>query len=101
MDRRRFFSMAAGAGVGVLLPLSLYHYLIAGTNVEPAGVRDYLNDGPIAALRAITRNDYFDLTSSRGEPRVDPDEGSLTIDGLVDQPLRLSYDEIRKWPPFE
>ena len=49
--------MAAGAGVGVLLPLSLYHYLIAGTNVEHAGVRDYLNDGPVAALRAITPND--------------------------------------------
>ena len=26
--------MAAGAGVGVLLPLSLYHYLMEGTNVE-------------------------------------------------------------------
>ena len=101
MDRRRFFSMAAGAGVGVLLPLSLYHYLIAGSNVEHAGVRDYLNDGPMAALRAITPNDDFYLTSSHGEPHVDPDKWSLTIDGLVDQPQRFSYDEIRKLPPFE
>jgi DMSO/TMAO reductase YedYZ molybdopterin-dependent catalytic subunit len=101
MDRRRFFSMAAGAGVGVLLPLSLYHYLMEGTNVEHAGVRDYLKDGPVAALRAITPNDDFYLTSSHGEPRVDPDKWSLTIDGLVDQPQRFSYDEMRKLPPFE
>src|SRR5579862_2130336 len=101
MDRRRFFSMAAGAGVGVLLPVSLYHYLMAGTNVEHAGVRDHLNDGPVAALRAITPNDDFYLTSSHGEPRVDPDKWSLTIDGLVDHPLRFSYDEIKKLPPFE
>src|ERR1700688_793995 len=101
MDRRRFFSMAAGAGVGVLLPVSLYHYLMEGTNVEHAGVRDYLKDGPVAALRAITPNDDFYLTSSHGEPAVDPAKWSLVIDGLVDHPLRFSYDEIRRLQPYE
>ena len=41
------------------------------------------------------------LTSSHGEPTVDSDKWSLTIDGLVEQPLRFSYDEIRRQPPFE
>jgi DMSO/TMAO reductase YedYZ molybdopterin-dependent catalytic subunit len=101
MDRRRFISMAAGAGVGVLLPLSLYRYMMEGTNVEHAGVREYLKYGPLAALRAITPNDDFYLTSSHGEPAVDPEKWSLTIDGLVERPQRFSYDEIRKLPPFQ
>ena len=101
MDRRRFFSIVAGAGVGVLLPLSAYRYMMHGTNVGYVGVKAYLKDGPLAALRAITPNDDFYLTSSHGEPRVDPDKWSLTIDGLVDHPQRFSYDEIRKLPPFE
>jgi DMSO/TMAO reductase YedYZ molybdopterin-dependent catalytic subunit len=101
MDRRRFFSMAAGAGVGILLPLSVYRYMMEGTNVGHAGVKYYLQYGPQAALRAISPNDDFYLTSSHGEPAVDPAKWSLTIDGLVDHPLRFNYDEIRQLPPYE
>jgi DMSO/TMAO reductase YedYZ molybdopterin-dependent catalytic subunit len=101
MERRRFFSIIAGAGVGVLVPLAAYRYMMIGTNVGYAGVKYHLEDGPLAALRAITPNDDFYLMSSHGEPAVDPEKWSLTIDGLVDQPLRLTYDEIRKLPPFE
>src|ERR1700726_1803204 len=99
MERRRFFSIAAGAGVGILLPLSLYRYMMRGTNVGYADVKGYLNDGPQAALRAITPNDDFYPTDSHGEPRIDASKWSLTIDGLVEQPLRINYDEIRKLPP--
>src|SRR5215475_4397729 len=101
MDRRRFFSMAAGAGVGVLLPLSLYRYMMKGTNVGHAGVKYYLQYGPQAALRAISPNDDFYLTSSHGEPAVDPSKWSLTIDGLVENPLRFDYDQIRQLAPYE
>jgi DMSO/TMAO reductase YedYZ molybdopterin-dependent catalytic subunit len=101
MDRRRFFSMAAGAGVGVLLPLTAYRYMMKGMHTGYANVRAYLNDGPQAALRAITPNDDFYLMSSHGEPAVDPEKWSLTIDGLVDHPLRFSYDEIRRLSPYE
>ena len=101
MERRRFFSIVAGAGLGVLLPLTAYHFLEAGTNIGYAGVKDHLNDGPLAALRAITPNDDFYLMSSHGEPEVDPTKWSLTIDGLVQHPLHFSYDEIRQLAPFE
>jgi len=101
MDRRRFFSMAAGAGAGVLLPVSLYHYMMHGMHAGYVGVRNYVKDGPQAALRAITPNDDFYLMSSHGEPDVDLGKWSLTIDGLVDRTLRFNYEEIRKLAPFE
>ena len=101
MDRRRFFSFVVGGGVGILLPLSVYRYMMKGTNVGHAGVKYYLQDGPQAALRAISPNDDFYLTSSHGEPAVDPAKWSLTIDGLVDHPLHFNYDEIRQLPPYE
>jgi hypothetical protein len=39
--------------------------------------------------------------SSHGEPAVDPEKWSFTIDGLVDHPQRFTYDEIRRLPPYE
>ena len=101
MERRRFIAIAGGAGVGILLPYAFYRYLQAGTNVGRIGVRDFLKDGPQAALRAITLPEDFYLMSSHGEPRVDETKWSLTVDGLVEQPLRFSYDEIRKLTPYE
>src|SRR5260370_7640416 len=101
MDRRRFFSMAAGAGVGVLLPLTAYRYMMRGMHTGYINVRAYLNDGPQAALRAITPNDDFYLMSSHGEPAVDTEKWSLTIDGLVDHPLRFPYDELPPLPPHD
>ena len=70
MDRRRFFSMAAGAGVGVLLPLTVYRYMMKGMHTGYANVRAYLNDGPEAALRAITPSDHFP-GSTAGSPWED------------------------------
>ncbi len=101
MDRRRFFSMVAGGGIGILLPLSVYRYMMKGMHAGHAGVKYYLEHGPQAALRAITPNRDFYLMSSHGEPAVDPAEWSLTIDGLVERPLRFNYDEIRQLSPYE
>ena len=93
--------MAVGAGVGVVVPLTAYRYMMRGTSIGYAGVKNHLNDGPVAALRAITPNDDFYLMSSHGDPAVDPAKWSLTIDGLVQHPLRFTYDEIRDLPGFE
>jgi DMSO/TMAO reductase YedYZ molybdopterin-dependent catalytic subunit len=101
MERRRFLRIVAGGGVGLMLPYALYHYLEAGMNSGHIGVKDYLKYGPQAALRAITPNADFYLTSSRGEPAVDAAKWSLVVDGLVEQPLRFTYDEVRKLPPYE
>ncbi len=101
MERRRFISIVGGAGIGVLLPYAVYRYLNSGLNVSRVGVKKYLNDGPQAALRAITPTGDFYLTSSRGEPSVDASKWSLAIDGLVEQPLRFDYDEMRRLPAYE
>jgi len=101
MERRRFISIIGGAGAGILLPYALYRYLMAGTNVGPIGVRDFLKDGPQAALRAITPAGDLYIMSSHGDPAVDAAKWSLRIDGLVDNPLQFSYDEVRRLPPYE
>jgi len=101
MERRHFISVAGGLGIGLLIPGVVYRYLMRGTNVGNANIRAYLNAGPQAALRAITPTEDFYLTSSHGEPAVDANKWSLVIDGLVKNPLRFSYDEIRALPPYE
>jgi len=101
MERRTFISIAGGIGVGVLLPYAFYRYLAEGTNVLPIGVRDYLDDGPQAALRAITPAGDLYVMSSHGEPAVDAEKWSLLVDGLVENPLRLSYEEVRGLSRYE
>lgn len=101
MERRRFISIIGGAGVGILLPYALYRYLMRGTNIGPIGVKDFLNDGPQAALRAITPTGDLYIMSSHGNPGVNTAKWSLTIDGLVEKSLRFNYDEIRRLPPYE
>jgi DMSO/TMAO reductase YedYZ molybdopterin-dependent catalytic subunit len=101
MERRRFISIVAGGAVGVLLPYTVYRYLEEGAGVTHVGVKDYLNDGPQAALHAITPTPDFYLTSSRDEPAVDAKKWSLVIDGLVEETLRFNYDEVRQLPPYD
>ncbi len=101
MERRTFISIAGALGIGVLLPYKLYTYLMAGTNVGHIGVKEFLEAGPQAALRAITPTDDFYLMFSHGEPDVDAAKWNLVIDGLVEQPLKFSYDQVRALPPYE
>jgi len=101
MDRRRFISIVGGAGLGILLPYAVYRSLSYGFGGEYVGVKDYEQFGPEAALRAIAPVDKFYVTSSHGEPAVDVNKWSLTIDGLVDEPLHFDYDDIRKLAPYE
>jgi DMSO/TMAO reductase YedYZ molybdopterin-dependent catalytic subunit len=101
MERRRFLSIVGGGGVGILLPYAFYRYLENGLEAGHVGVKEYLKYGPQAALRAITPNADFYLTSSHGEPAVDESKWSLLIDGLVERPLKFNYDEVRKLAPFE
>src|SRR5882724_2252423 len=101
MERRRFIAIAGGAGLGILLPYAVYRALSYGFGGGRINVKNYEKFGPQAALRAITPVDQFYVTSSHLEPVVDPNKWSLTIDGLVDQPLHLNYDDIRKLAPYE
>ncbi len=101
MERRTFIAIVGAGGVGILLPYAFYRYLMAGTNLQHIGVKRFLNDGPQAALRAITPAGELYVMSSHGNPAVDATKWSLTIDGLVERPLRASYEEIRKLAPYE
>jgi DMSO/TMAO reductase YedYZ molybdopterin-dependent catalytic subunit len=101
MDRRRFISIAGGAGLGILLPYAVYRSMSYGFGAGHVNVKAYEQFGPQAALRAIAPVDQFYITSSHGEPSVDVNKWSLTIDGLVDEPLHFDYDDIRKLAPYE
>ena len=91
MERRHFISITGGLGLGLLIPGAVYRYLMRGVNVGDADVRGYLNYGAQAALRAITPTEDFYQMASRGEPTVDPQTWSFTINGLVKNPLRFNY----------
>src|SRR5665213_1515538 len=101
MDRRRFISIAGGAGLGLLIPYALYRSLSYGFGGLRVNVKNYEKFGPEAALRAIAPVSEFYITSSHGEPSVDENKCTLTIDGLVDEPLHFDYDDIRKLAPYE
>ena len=53
MDRRRFISIAGGAGLGILLPYAVYRSLSYGFGGGHINVKNYEQFGPQAALRAI------------------------------------------------
>jgi DMSO/TMAO reductase YedYZ molybdopterin-dependent catalytic subunit len=101
MERRRFISIAGGAGLGILLPYAVYKSLSYGYGGGQVNVKNYEKFGPEAALRAIAPVSEFYVTSSHGEPAVDMNKWSLTIDGLVDEPLHFDYDDVRKLAPYE
>ncbi len=84
-----------------MLPYGVYRSLAYGFGAGNVDVKAYEQFGAEAALRAIAPVDQFYVTSSHGEPAVDVDKWSLTIDGLITDPLHFNYDDIRKLPPYE
>jgi hypothetical protein len=66
MDRRRFISIAGGAGLGILLPYAVYRALAYGYGAGHVNVKGYEQFGAEAALRAIAPVDQFYITSSHG-----------------------------------
>ena len=101
MDRRRFISIAGGAGLGILIPYAVYRSLSYGFGGVRVNVKNFEKFGPEAALHAIAPVDQFYITSSHGEPAVDVNKWSLTIDGLVNEPLHFDYDDVCKLASYE
>jgi hypothetical protein len=64
-------------------------------------VKSYEAYGERAALVAITPAEDFYVTSKGATPTVDLSKWRLKIDGLVAQPLTLSYDEILALPRID
>jgi DMSO/TMAO reductase YedYZ molybdopterin-dependent catalytic subunit len=101
MERRHFLAALGAVTFGTALYYSLYRYLESGLDVQEVGVRNYLDAGPDAALDLITPNGDFYVTTSRNTPDVDPRKWSLSIDGLVQRPLKFNYGEMLAQPKYE
>jgi DMSO/TMAO reductase YedYZ molybdopterin-dependent catalytic subunit len=63
-------------------------------NLTPAADRRIIDISKIAG--PITPRDAFFTTQHYGHPEVDPVAWRLKIDGLVDRPLSISLDELKK-----
>jgi DMSO/TMAO reductase YedYZ molybdopterin-dependent catalytic subunit len=90
MTRRKFVRIAGAALAMANLPAA-------------AKLASAASDGRRAPnqIGGITSNDNFYVTSYGGTPLIDPATWRLKISGLVDNPLELSYADIRKMPPHE
>jgi DMSO/TMAO reductase YedYZ molybdopterin-dependent catalytic subunit len=86
MTRREFVRMAGSALALASLPTA--------TKLATAAPQPQLQFG------GPTPNDKFYLTSYGGTPLIDPATWRLKIKGLVENPLELSYGDIRRLPPL-
>jgi DMSO/TMAO reductase YedYZ molybdopterin-dependent catalytic subunit len=88
-SRRDFLRLTAGLAVASTLPIP-----------RPAigGFFDRVF-GPRAQLTpAITPNEQFYVTSYRSAPRIDVREWQLSVNGLVERPLTLTYAQLLARP---
>jgi DMSO/TMAO reductase YedYZ molybdopterin-dependent catalytic subunit len=84
VTRRKFVRLAGSALVMASLPTA--------TKLASAETTPPLQFG------GLTPNEKFYLTSYGGSPLIDPASWRLKIKGLVENPLELSYGDIRKLP---
>ena len=88
-SRRDFLRLTAGLAIATSLPTP-----------RPAigGLFDRIF-GPKAQLTpAITPNEQFYVTSYRSPPRVDVKNWQLSVTGLVDRPMTLTYPQLLARP---
>ena len=89
ITRRKFLTAATSALALASIPLSAR---IARASVSPLSKLKF--GGP-------TPNSKFYVTSYASTPRVDVDSWNFTIKGLVENPSRFSYADIRKLPSID
>jgi DMSO/TMAO reductase YedYZ molybdopterin-dependent catalytic subunit len=101
VERRTFVIAAAAGGVGLLEYHFVSRYMDALGAPRGFSVKAYEKYGERAALVAITPNEDFYLTSKGTTPRVDRARWKLTVDGLVEHPFSLSYEQLAAQPRIE
>ena len=101
MERRTFIIGAIAGGIGLLEYTTVSRWMNGMRQGGVPSVKDYARNGDRAALIAITPNEDFYVTSQGGTPRVDVRQWHLKIDGLVENPFTLNYEEIRKLPHID
>src|ERR1700693_503728 len=88
MTRRKFVRIAGAAFAMANLPVA--------AKLARAASNERLAPDQIGG---ITSNEKFYVTTYGGTPLIDPSAWRLKVTGLVDNPLELSYADIRKLPP--
>ena len=101
MERRRFISIVGGGAVGIVLPYAVYRYLMQASTSATSTSRNTSTPArsPLSAP-SLPTTIFISCPRMASRPSILP-SGRSTIDGLVDQPLRFSYDEIRALAPYE
>jgi len=89
ITRRKFLTAAGSALALASIPLSAR---IARASTLPATKLKF--GGP-------TPNSKFYVTSYASTPTVDVNSWNFTVTGMVENPLRFSYADIRKMPPVD
>ncbi len=103
LSRRQFFQMASGTAVFLLVSCRTKE---EATPTSPAPTVA-ASPTPLATLPApsrdliLTPNDEFYVMETNGTPTVNLADWLLTIDGLVAQPLTLSFDDVAARPFLE
>lgn len=103
LSRRRFLQAASGTAVLFLIGCRPKSEQITSPTTLPATAVPT----PPATLPPLNRdiiltpNDDFYIMETNGTPMVDIETWRLTIDGLVEQPLTLTFDHILARPFVE
>ena len=69
--------------------------------LDPVGFYRRVPLAPHQLQDRLTRTDDTIVLCHLGVPRLDQTEWSLKIDGLVERPLTLSFDDLRRYPKVE
>ena len=115
---RRYFLRAAWLGAaGMLLGASPLGALIfrrpdpgrqrlLGVSATPSPVRTAPEDAQFASVAALTpeitsNDEFYVVNEDLIQPDIDPAEWRLSVGGLVDHPLTLTYEDLKSLPMVE
>jgi DMSO/TMAO reductase YedYZ molybdopterin-dependent catalytic subunit len=101
MIRRKFIIAAAAGGIGLLEYSTVSRWMNALAYPSNVSIQGYERFGEKAALMAITPNNDFYVTSKGMTPSVNIAEWRLKVDGLVENPLTLTYHDLLALPKIE
>ncbi|MFY9714812.1 MAG: molybdopterin-dependent oxidoreductase, partial [Microbacterium sp.] len=108
-DRRRFFVLAAISGASaIIVGITARTVSMAVGSVEsirsalrlpPARTRVTVPEGAELDIKGLTRlftpnTDFYRVDTALTVPTIDPDSWRLVIDGMVDQRVEMSFQDI-------
>ncbi len=116
-DRRRFLFTSGAAGVAAVAAAGVARSLESGrvddlrdatrASLPPTGSSSVLDDVPAGAtLSPVTpfitpADDFYRIDTALSFPRADRAKWAVEIKGMVDTPLRLTYDDLLALPQVE